>query len=225
MPHLRLFVIFLVFFTSIQLPGHAQVLISEFMASNGQTLADEDGEYSDWIELYNSGAPSVNLDGWFLTDNESNLTKWRIPPVTIAAKGFLIVFASGKDRNDPASTLHANFSLSASGEYLGLIASDGVTVVSAFAPRFPEQQRDVSYGIGQRVTTNVLVAEGASARAHIPADGTLGGAWIQPEFNHATWVTGPTGVGYETEVSGFAVHNYKASIVVDSLGAADSVLV
>jgi hypothetical protein len=211
-------------FLTASLPAVAQVLISEFMASNGQTLADEDGEYSDWIELYNSGAIAVNLDGWHLTDTASNLTQWRFPTVILPPKGFLLVFASGKNRTDPEAPLHANFSLNASGEYLALVHPDGVTVASSFAPRFPEQFRDVSYGIGQRVTTNRFVASGAPVRIHIPADDALGDTWIQPGFNDNAWIQGPTGVGYETEVPGFAVHNYKASIVVDSLTAADGVI-
>jgi hypothetical protein len=224
MPRLRLIGLVIGFLLYLPLAAYPQVMISEFMASNGQVLADEEGEYPDWIELYNSGAGSVNLEGWYLTDNASNLTKWRIPAVSIPPKGFVLVFASGKDRKDPSATLHANFSLSASGEYLALIASDGVTVVSAFAPQFPEQFRDVSYGIGQQVTTNIFLPERASVRVLIPADDTLGHTWIQREFNHTTWLSGPTGVGYETEIPGFAVHNHKASILVDSLAAADSVI-
>jgi hypothetical protein len=204
--------------------ARGQVLISEFMASNGQTLADEDGDYSDWIELYNPGDASVNLDGWFLTDDASDLTKWRFPDVSIAAKGFLLVFASGKDRGIAGSPLHTGFNLSASGEYLALVGPDGGTVVSAFAPEFPEQFRDISYGIGQSVTTNVFLAETASARVLVPADGTLGNTWIQPGFNHTGWLNGPMGIGYETEISGFSVHNYKANIFVDSLAAADGVI-
>ena len=206
------------------LPLLGQVQISEFMASNGQTLADEDGDYPDWIELYNSGDTAVNLNGWYLTDDASDLTKWRIPSVTIAPKGFLIVFASGKDRNLSGSPLHANFGLSASGEYLALIRPDGVTIASEFAPEFPEQFRDISYGIAQLVTTNIFLAETTPARVLVPADGTLGTTWIQPGFNHATWLNGPLGVGFETEVPGFAVHNYKANTFVDSLAAADGVI-
>ena len=224
MQHLRrvVFLVGTLVFTS--LPAVGQVMISEFMASNGETLADEDGEYSDWIELYNGGGTSVSLDGWFLTDNASNLTKWRIPAVPIASKGFLIVFASGKNRSDPAAPLHTDFSLSAPGEYLALVRPDGVTVVSAYAPEFPEQFRDISYGIGQRITTNVFLDPGAQARVLVPADGGLGATWIQPGFNDSTWMSGSTGVGYETEVPGFAGHNYKANILVDSLSAADSVI-
>ena len=206
------------------LPVPAQVMISEFMASNGQTLADEDGDFPDWMELYNDGGAAVNLDGWFLTDSAANLTRWRIPAVTLAPKGLLVVFASGKNRSDPAAPLHTSFSLDASGEYLALVRPDGVTVASAYTPQFPEQFRDVSYGIGQRITTTLFLDQGATARVLVPTDGDLGMTWIQPGFNHSTWMSGPTGVGYETEVPGFAVHNYKANIFVDSLSAADSVL-
>ena len=201
-----------------------QVLISEFMASNGAALADEDGDFSDWLELYNGGDTSVNLEGWYLTDNASDLTKWRMPAVTIAPKGLLLVFASGKDRRIAGSTLHTSFSLSASGEYLALVRPDGVTVASAFAPEFPEQFRDISYGPGQSVTTNIVLAETTSARVLIPADGGLGNTWTQPGFNHNAWLNGSLGVGFETEVAGFAVLNYKANVFVDSLTAADGVI-
>lgn len=80
----------------------AQVVISEFLASNQSKLADENGDYSDWIELHNTNSSPVNLDGWFLTDNAANLTKWRLPATNIAAQGYLVVFASNKDRPSPA---------------------------------------------------------------------------------------------------------------------------
>jgi len=56
---------------------NADTVISEFMALKNTTLTDQDGQYSDWIELYNSGPDTVNLNGWYLTDNATNLTKWR----------------------------------------------------------------------------------------------------------------------------------------------------
>src|ERR1051325_8511032 len=120
--------------------------ITEFMASNKTTLTDRDGSYSDWVEIYNPDAAAVSLNGWYLTDNASKKTKWQFPAVTIPAGGYLIVFADDKNLRDPAGELHTNFSLSADGEYLGLIQSDGKTVVSEFAPTFPAQTADVSYG-------------------------------------------------------------------------------
>src|SRR5262245_16445258 len=92
----------------IQSTVHAtsEVIISEFMADNTRTLADEDGDYDDWIEIYNTSSGPVNLDGWHLTDTAGNLTGWRFPSTNLNARGFLVVFASGKDRRVPGAPLH-----------------------------------------------------------------------------------------------------------------------
>jgi hypothetical protein len=127
----------------------AEPQITEFMAANTATFADEDGAYSDWIEIYNPGPAPVNLSGWFLTDTATNRTKWQFPTLSLAAEEFVVVWASNKNRREPARPLHTNFALSSSGEYLGLIKPDGVTVVSAFAPIYPPQRDDVSFGVSQ----------------------------------------------------------------------------
>ena len=124
----------------------AEPVISEIMASNTKTLADQNGVFSDWIELHNPEAAAVDLTGWYLTDTANNKTKWFFPAVSIPAGGYLVVFASNQDRRDPAQPLHASFALSAGGEYLGLVRRDGSTVVSEFAPGFPAQAEDVAYG-------------------------------------------------------------------------------
>ena len=126
--------------------GQSPVVISEFLASNAQVLADADGEFPDWIELQNTGNVPVNLLGWTLTDDPSNPAKWRFPATNLTAGGFLVIFASGKDRAVPGAPLHTSFSLSAVGEYLGLFAPEGRTAASEFAPAFPPQKADVSYG-------------------------------------------------------------------------------
>jgi hypothetical protein len=123
--------------------------ITEFMAANDSALADQDGEFSDWIEIQNPDATSISLAGYHLTDDAAKLTKWTFPAVTLAPGAYLVVFASGKDRINPASQLHTNFVLSAEGEYLGLVAPDGVTVVSSFGPSYPPQFDNVSFGLGQ----------------------------------------------------------------------------
>ena len=135
--------------TCFAVPAHADPIITEFMAANTKTLADNDGDFSDWIELFNPDATAVNLDGWYLTDSATDKKGWKFPAVTLTAGGYLVVFASGKDRKDPAKQLHTNFSLSANGEYLGLVKPDGVTVVTEFAPTFPPQLSDISYGTTQ----------------------------------------------------------------------------
>jgi len=118
--------------------------INEFMAANRSTLADEDGDFSDWIKLHNTGSETENLDGWFLTDNPQNLMEWRLPAVELPPDGYLTVFASGKDRGSAASELHTNFKLDSMGEYLALVQPDGLTIASEFAP-YPPQLADVSY--------------------------------------------------------------------------------
>lgn len=116
--------------------------ISEFMASATRGLADENGDFSDWIEIYNPSAPPVNLEGWILKDGSGR--EWRFPATNIAGGGFIVVFASEKNRSIPGARLHTNFRLAAGGEYLGLLKPDG-TVVSEFDP-YDSQVPDVSYG-------------------------------------------------------------------------------
>ncbi len=144
----RLCFLFLALILIMLMPqlGYAQVEISEFMASNEQTLFDEDGEAEDWIELHNNGVTAVNLNGWHLTDDDANLIAWSFPNTTLQADEYLVVFASGKDRAVSNSELHTNFKLKAGGEYLALVLPGGTTVASEFAPEYPQQFEDISYG-------------------------------------------------------------------------------
>src|SRR5881394_115362 len=167
-------------FAAVPAPAADQVVISEFLASNSNGLRDEDGDYSDWIELFNSGVTPVALGGWFLTDTASDLAKWSFPPTNMAPGGFLVVFASGKDRRVPGAPLHTRFSLSAGGEYLALIRPDG-GIATEFSPVFPEQFPNVSYGLGQDLRVTTLVSSANPAQVLIPADGALGNTW---------WATG-----------------------------------
>lgn len=118
--------------------------ISEFMAVNDGGLEDEDGDDSDWIEIFNPNSTPTETDGWYLTDDAANLTKWQLPPGSVPALGYTLVFASGKDR--AGDELHTNFRLSGSGEYLALVMPDGVTIATEFAPEFPPQQANISFG-------------------------------------------------------------------------------
>src|SRR5260221_10781163 len=95
----------------LAVPSRAQVVISEFMADNKRTLADEDNQFSDWIELYNTSGTTLNLNGWALTDDPTHQAKWLLPSTNITAKGFLVVFAFGKNPRTPGAPLHTDFSL------------------------------------------------------------------------------------------------------------------
>ena len=123
-----------------------QVIINEFMADNKNTLNDEDGASSDWIELYNKSPYGVNLAGWYLTDTTNDLRKWQFPAVVMPTNSYLVVFASSKNKTSPTGRLHTNFKLSSGGSYLGLIYPDGTNVASEFAPAYPAQRQDISYG-------------------------------------------------------------------------------
>src|SRR5216683_6856565 len=91
----------------------AQIIISEFMADNKSSLADENGQFPDWIEIYNSSASTVNLGGWSLTDDPTRQARWFFPATNLTAKGFMVIFASGKNRAVAGAQLHTDFSLKA----------------------------------------------------------------------------------------------------------------
>lgn len=88
---------------------YPQVLINEYSCSNLTSFADNFGEYEDWIELYNTSASAVNLTGYHLSDKKLIPNKWTFANVTIAANGYLRVWASGRDIN--IGTLHVNFKI------------------------------------------------------------------------------------------------------------------
>jgi len=103
---------------------------------------------TDWIELHNTGNSPVNLAGWSLTDDAGDLRKWMFPTnTTIPAVGYLLVLATELDTSPAAGAtyLHANFSLSSEGEYLGLVNASG-QVVSELASAYPQQNYHHSYG-------------------------------------------------------------------------------
>ncbi|MGE5294971.1 MAG: CotH kinase family protein, partial [Solirubrobacterales bacterium] len=170
---------------------------------NETGYSDEDRDESDWIEIHNVGTTAADLEGWYLTDAADNLTKWQFPAVTLETDGYLVVFASGKDRQDPAGKLHTNFKLSGSGEYLGLVRPDGVTVASEFAPAYPAQAADVSYGLAETGEQSALLSRGAPAKALVPLDDSMepqfsdeARPWTLEDFDDSAWLSGTTGIGY-----------------------------
>ena len=122
------------------------LVINEFVASNNSSAQDPQGQYDDWIEIYNYGFDPIDLAGMYLTDNLSVPDKWRIsddnPNATvIPAGGFLLIWA---DNDTTDEGLHANFRLSAGGEEIGLFDTDGSTLIDSVI--FLDQTTDISYG-------------------------------------------------------------------------------
>jgi hypothetical protein len=171
--------------------------INEFVADNKDGLSDADHDEVDWVEIYNPNPVAHDLTGWYLTDDLTQLTKWQFPATSINPNGYLVVFASGKDRRPAGGELHTNFNLRASGEEIALVKPDGITVVSQFV--FGQQFTDVSYGPASVTSSNeTLIAANSPARAFVPANATLGTTWTAPGFNDTAWGSGLLAVGYET---------------------------
>lgn len=231
----RLLLVLVILFGAIP-QVRAELLISEFLASNSNSIIDEDGDNEDWIELYNSGPGAENLLGWYLTDDPNQPRKWAFPSKTLDPGAFLVVFASNKDRKNPAANLHTNFKLNASPDYLGLThdaAGGGIQVVQNFNP-YPQQGTDLAFGIQVTVTTTPLVATGAAAKSLVPTVANGGsslpysawtGAAAGEPFNDSTWTAGTTLIGFPN--AGVAPTNLKlrlnandtSTLVADSSGA------
>jgi len=125
-------------------PTRAQSLvINEIMASNQTTIADDDGDYPDWIEIYNAGVLPVNLVGYGLSDSYNNPFKWVFPEVIITPGQFLLVWASNKNRTNPDAPLHTNYAISAGGEEVILTHPNG-TRISEIPPT--PMGSDISFG-------------------------------------------------------------------------------
>ncbi|MEM6967453.1 MAG: CotH kinase family protein, partial [Bacteroidota bacterium] len=91
--------------------------INEFMASNSSVVADVEGEYDDWVEIYNGGSTPIYLGDKFLSDNMNNPDKWQMPDLSIQSGEYLLFWA---DDDEDQGDFHTNFKLSASGEFIGI---------------------------------------------------------------------------------------------------------
>ncbi len=172
--------------------------ITEFMASNSSTLQDEDNDYPDWIEIFNPHECAINLAGWYLTEDRDDLTQWRFPDITMEGNDYLVVFASEKDRSSPGGQLHTNFKLAADGDYLGLVRPDGTTVTSEFAPTYPPQVGNISYGSSVQMDVVNLVDSASTIHFLVPDDDSLGTSWTSNDFTESeNWKTGLSGIGFD----------------------------
>ncbi|MEL6845809.1 MAG: lamin tail domain-containing protein, partial [Bacteroidota bacterium] len=139
-------IVFSLFFCLIAFISQAQVMpgqlvINELMADNSNTASDQDGEFEDWIELYNNTGGVLNLNGLFMTDDFSNPTKWPFPDTSINPNEYLVVWA---DNDTFQAGLHAFFRLSSSGERVWVGYNNGFVVDSL---SFGSQTTDISYGL------------------------------------------------------------------------------
>ena len=192
------------------------LVISELMASNATGLLDADNDRPDWFELHNISGKPLGLLGWYVTDDPAVPNKWALPDISLPADGYKYIFASGKDRYATAEAPndnHANFSLAGEGEYLAVVRPN-LTIAYKYAPQFPAQMADVSYGLDaagnlQFMTTptpgaaNVTGAQGLVAEVKFsvghgffstPQSVTLTCATPEAQIRYTTNGTPPTAV-------------------------------
>ena len=177
-------------FLTCSVASAAELFVNEVMADNDSAFADPQGQFDDWIEIFNAGTQAVDLGGMYLTDNLGNLNKWRVPTTepgttTVAANDFLIIWAD-KDTDD--GVLHADFNLDALGEEVGLVAEDGETIVDSMT--FGAISSDLSFGRYTDGQTNLFVMitpTPASANALPPTSAITfslpGGAYTESLLN------------------------------------------
>ena len=183
--------------THTQLPD-SSLLINEFMAVNESTYPTTvEGKevFSDWIEIYNAGPHSIELDGWRLTDEDDELTKWPLPNVSLGSDSFLVVYASGVEGvdhpgnypyQDESGRYHTNFQLDGDGEYLALVDPNG-EVAHEFREYtydtgkygYLPQQKDISYGLFANEQQYFTNSTPGSANSQ-----GFSGISDRPEFSH-----------------------------------------
>ena len=128
--------------TSNSSKAQQTIFINEIMASNDTTIADVNGNFDDWFEIYNAGSAAFDLTNYYVTDDTLEPTKFQFSGGIIPANSYLIIWASGISNS--TGTNHTNFKLSASGEGVYLFQPDGTTLIDSVS--FGLQKTDVSYG-------------------------------------------------------------------------------
>ena len=183
---MKKFLIVILFFAADSLFSQS-VVINEVMSSNDTTIYDEDDDASDWIELYNSGLDTINLNGCYLSDDLLNIKKWRFGNASFEPGKYLVVFASGKDTF--MNYWHTNFKISASGENIIFSDSNGVIIDSV---NVLASLTDVSYG---------RVSDGASAWIfQVPSPGSENTGKTIMDYSDSVFVSLPGGF-YSSAVS------------------------
>lgn len=147
-------------------PNKGGLMLTEAMASNKSTVADDYGEYSDWIELYNDGKSEISLKNYLITDSPDNKTKGILPDIKLGAGEYIVIWASGRNvYNESTKSLHLPFKLSKSGETVCLLTQGGSEIGRITLPECPT---DISAGPLDDGRT-VLLAEPTPGEKNVTA--------------------------------------------------------
>ena len=193
------------------------LVINEFLASNQNTLADPQGDFDDWVEIHNRNLNPIQLEGYFLSDDSDNSTKWAFPDTSIAGQSYLVVWTDSDEED--SLTLHTNFNLSKSGEYIGLYDQAGNLIDGYY---FSNQEEDVSMGripdgsgdfMAMTSPTPGLVNAGST---HVGVDDYQSPAHFMLQQNYPNPFNGETVIAYQLDEPGFIVltiHNVRGQSI------------
>jgi hypothetical protein len=213
-------------FLTIALPGSVEaeerplpLVINEFMASNNSSARDPQGQYDDWVEIYNYGSDAIDMGGMYLTDNLAEPTKWRIPDdnptiTTIYPHRYLLIWI---DNDITDSGLHANFKLDAGGEQIALFDFDGSTLIDEVV--FGQQTTDLSSGRFPDASDNWHYFGDPSPRR--PNVASYLGEVADTKFSHERgFYAAPLAVTIATETKGAIIYyTLDGSEPYDTIGA------
>ena len=146
---------------------NGRLYISEIMPKNTYTILDSNNKYSDYIEIYNGYDKDINLAGYHLSDNSSNINKWTFPDITIKKGEYLVIYADGINSCTDNNNCHTNFKLSKKGETI-IFTNDKGTTINKFT--YPSLTNDIAYGY---VSNKYLILDSPSP-----------GSKNQKEFNY-----------------------------------------
>lgn len=156
---------------------HAQILITEFMADNAVTLQDQFGEYSDWVELCNTSAVPVNLEGWVVADKSTKSDKnaFAFPSYLLQPANSIVIFASGTEHKVTGEPFHTKFGLSKGGESLYLFSPSSSTAIQSIT--FGTQYTDYSYGVINPFRSRVIITNSTPFKVALPRDPVSWDGW------------------------------------------------
>lgn len=123
--------------------ANPNLVINEFMASNSSAVTDENGEFEDWIEIYNADNMDILLSDYYLSDNSEDPNKWQLPNITLAPNNYLMIWA---DEDGSQGENHANFKLQKNGEQIGIYDNEDNNYAPLDFVEYAEQNTDISFG-------------------------------------------------------------------------------
>ena len=146
--------------------------------SSNSLFIDDDGDYNDWIELYNASSETISLKSWYISDDKDDIKKWKFPERQIKAGEYFLIFASDKDKN--SKYVHTNFKISSKGETIYL-SNQNEELIDEI--QIPKLLTNISYGISIENNDKIYYSE-STPGAYNSSNEFLGIVDSKLEFSH-----------------------------------------